>query len=55
MNPALKDGLAALLVICTGPIGLIAIGIYLLKQHRDELRKQTQILTNVVITPTEDK
>lgn len=51
MSPALKGGLAALLVICTGPIGLLAIGVYFMRKTHEEQKLQTQILNSVVITP----
>ena len=55
MGSAMKGAAAALLVVLTGPIGLLAIGVYFLRKSHDEQKRQTQILTNVVITPTEDK
>ena len=51
MNPALKGALAAALVVITGPIGLVAIGIYYLRKSREEQQKQTELLKQVVITP----
>ena len=51
MNPALKGALAAALVVLTGPIGLVAIGIYYLRKSREETQKQTELLKQVVITP----
>ena len=51
MNPALKGALAAALVVLTGPIGLLAQGIYYLRKSREEQQKQTELLKQVVITP----
>jgi hypothetical protein len=55
MTPAVKGALAAGLVVLTGPFGLLALGVYFLRKQADEQKRQTQILSNVVITPTEDK
>lgn len=55
MNKALKGALAGLLVVTTGPIGLVAIGIYYLRKQHEQSLKQTELLTKVTITPsTED-
>lgn len=51
MNPALKGAAAALLVVLTGPIGLVAVGIYYLRKSQEEQQKQTELLKQVVITP----
>ena len=55
MNSAVKGALAAGLVVLTGPFGLLALGIYFLRKSHDEQKRQSEILSNVVITPTEDK
>ncbi len=53
----MKGALAGLLVAVTGPFGLVAIGIYLLRKNREELQKQTRLLNEVVNTksPEESK
>ena len=50
MNNVTKGALAALLVCVTGPIGLIAIGIYYLRKQHEQSLKQTELLKKVVIT-----
>jgi len=51
MNKATKGALAAALVVATGPIGLIAIGIYFLRKQHDQQKRQTELLEKVIITP----
>ena len=51
MNPALKGALAAALVVLTGPIGLVAIGVYYLRKGQEEQLKQTELLKQAVTTP----
>ena len=51
MNPALKGALAAALVVLTGTIGLLALGVYFLRKNQEEQQKQTELLKQVVITP----
>ena len=46
----MKGALAGLLVAVTGPFGLVAIGIYLIRKNRQELQAQTRLLNQVVIT-----
>ena len=52
MNKALKGTLAGLLVVTTGPFGLVAIGIYLLRKNREELQAQTRLLNQINNTPS---
>ena len=51
MNPLLKGALVGALVAITGPIGLIAVGIYYLRKSQEEQKRQTELLSQVVITP----
>ena len=55
MNSAVKGALAAGLVVLTGPFGLLALGVYFLRKSHDEQKRQSEILTQVTITPTETK
>ena len=55
MNKALKGAIAGLLVVTTGPIGLIAIVIYYARKQHEESLKQTELLKKVVITPSPEE
>ena len=44
MNPLLKGALVGALVAITGPIGLVALGVYYLRKSQEEQQKQTQLL-----------
>ena len=48
----MKGALAGLLVAVTGPFGLVAIGIYLLRKNRQELQAQTRLLNQINNTPS---
>ena len=52
MNNVTKGALAGLLVVTTGPIGLIAICIYYMRKQHEQSLKQTELLRKVVITKT---
>ena len=53
MNPALKGALAAVLVVVTGPIGLIAVGVYYLRKSQEEQKRQTHLLTEAITSKKE--
>ena len=55
MNNVTRGALAGLLVVTTGPIGLIAIGIYYLRKQHEQSLKQTELLRKVVITKTPEE
>lgn len=55
MNNVTKGAIAGLLVVTTGPIGLIAIGIYYLRKQHEQSLKQTELLRKVTITPSPEK
>ena len=50
MNKFLKGLLVGVLVAITGPFGLIAILIYVVRKHQIEQQKQTQLLTEAITT-----
>ena len=53
MNRLTKADLAGLAVGLTGPIGLIAIGVYYLRKNNEQQQKQTALLTQS--TPTNEQ
>jgi len=44
MNSATKGALMGALVVLTGPIGLVAVGVYYLRKSQEEHKRQTQLL-----------
>ena len=50
MNRLTKAALAGLAVALTGPIGLIAIGVYYLRKNYEQQQKQTALLTQSTLT-----
>ena len=50
MNKATKGALMGGLVVLTGPIGLIAVGIYFLRKQHDEQKRHTELLEQALNT-----